>query len=296
MARFLPALSLLASAPAAAGFRPAPPSLPARASAPSAAAAPAPRLLLPLASSSGGDMFFVDDAPDYDAPIPSDPQSGTTVLDREPVVDDECYLGKDGTAEDCVDFDPPYNAARVSRSFNAMDSPRTAPAWAFGDDFDAPVLADPQSGTAVLTSAPVVDDECYLGKDGTAADCVDFDPPYNAARLSRSFNAMDSPRSAPAWTSAEEDDFDAPILADPQSGTTVLQSAPIVDDECYLGKDGTAADCVDFDPPAKVLGTSKVLRTRSANAQDPEREVPKWTQATQAIFANIVKEACTDLW
>jgi hypothetical protein len=30
-----------------------------------------------------------------------------TTLDHEPVVDDECYTGKDGAPDgDCVDFDP----------------------------------------------------------------------------------------------------------------------------------------------------------------------------------------------
>ena len=183
---------------------------------------------------------------DYDAPVLAYPQSGTTVLGSQPIVDDECYLGKDGSADDCVDFDAAPR--RSTRSANAHDQPQSAPKWAFGDDYDAPVLANPQSGTTVLGSQPIVDDECYLGKDGSADDCVDFDAAPR--RTTRSANAHDRPRSAPKW--AFGDDFDAPVLAYPQSGSAVLESEPIVDDECYLGKDGSAADCVDFDPPAKV--------------------------------------------
>merc|ERR1712232_1247000 len=106
---------------------------------------------------------------DFDAPVPADPQSGTAVLEEAPVVDDECYMGKDGEFDECVDFDPPVMLKRT-RSANAMDQPRPAPKWAFGDDFDAPVLADPQSGTAVIDKAPVVDDECYMGKNDDFLD------------------------------------------------------------------------------------------------------------------------------
>ena len=40
-------------------------------------------------------------------------------------------------------------------------------------DFDAPVPFSPQSASP-LASTPVVDDECYMGKDGNAGVCVDF--------------------------------------------------------------------------------------------------------------------------
>ena len=178
---------------------------------------------------------------DFDAPVLADPQSGTAVLDREPVVDDECYMGKEGDFGGCVDFDPP----RLTRSMNAMDQLRSAPGWTLADDFDAPVLANPRYGTAVLDHEPIVDDECYMGKEGDATDCVDFDPP----RVTRSMNAMDQLRNTPGWTVA--DDFDAPVLANPQYGTTALDHEPIVDDECYMGKEGDATDCVDFDPPKR---------------------------------------------
>ena len=46
----------------------------------------------------------------------------------------------------------------------------------------------------------------------------------------------------------DEDDFDAPILKHPvmsgKAGT--LDHDPIVDDECYLGKENQFDDCVDF--------------------------------------------------
>lgn len=87
-------------------------------------------------------------------------------------------------------------------------------------------------------------------------------------------------RGAPALRAAEGTDFDAPVPFEPQSGTAVLEREPVVDDECYMGKDETADECVDFDPPK---------RTRSANAQDQPRDAPKWTQSTQNIFANIIK-------
>ena len=59
--------------------------------------------------------------------------------------------------------------------------------------------------------------------------------PNNTALASK--NAQDQTRSVPKWTQrrtmdAYNDDFDAPIPANPQSGTTVLENAPIVDDEC----------------------------------------------------------------
>ncbi|KAL7518924.1 hypothetical protein ACHAWX_003732 [Stephanocyclus meneghinianus] len=134
--------------------------------------------------------YLATENTDFDAPIPVNPQTAHFVLESAPVVDDECYMGKDDSFEECVDFDPP----RRTRSMNAMDRVRSPPKWAFGDDFDAPVLSSPQSGTAVMAEAPVVDDECYMGKDGSAADCVDFDPPKRANLWT---NYQDKPRGPP---------------------------------------------------------------------------------------------------
>jgi len=92
-------------------------------------------------------------------------------------------------------------------------------------------------------------------------------------------NPLDQYRAPAKWLFG--DDFDAPVPFDPQSGTTVLSRAPVVDDECYMGKGGSFTECVDFDPPA---------RTRSANAHDRARAAPRWTRSAQDMFANIIKE------
>eukprot|EP00985_Skeletonema_marinoi_P019616 scaffold11332_cov119-Skeletonema_marinoi.AAC.1 len=70
---------------------------------------------------------------------------------------------------------------------------------------------------------------------------------------------MDTPRGQkardlPGWAkkSSYNDDFDAPVPANPQSGTTVLENEPVVDDECYMGAKGDFDDCVDFDPPKQA--------------------------------------------
>lgn len=53
------------------------------------------------------------DTIDYDAPVDRLQAAGhlvekaTSVLDHEIVVDDDCYLGKDGSLDECADFDPP---------------------------------------------------------------------------------------------------------------------------------------------------------------------------------------------
>ena len=159
----------------------------------------------PGARQRGAPALRATEETDFDAPVPFEPQSGTAVLDREPVVDDECYMGKDGSFDDCVDFDPIVRK-RYNDWTNAQDAePRyPPPKWAFGDDYDAPLPADPQVGTAVLASQPVVDDECYMGKDGSADECVDFDP---IVQRTRSANAQDQPRDAPRWTQSAQNIF-----------------------------------------------------------------------------------------
>lgn len=53
------------------------------------------------------------DTIDYDAPVDRLRAAGhlvekaTSKLDHDIVVDDDCYLGKDGRLDECVDFDPP---------------------------------------------------------------------------------------------------------------------------------------------------------------------------------------------
>ena len=45
----------------------------------------------------------VDDV-DYDSPKPINPSQASGPLDHEIVVDDECYMGKDGQLDECADF------------------------------------------------------------------------------------------------------------------------------------------------------------------------------------------------
>ncbi|KAL7492688.1 hypothetical protein ACHAWT_001791 [Skeletonema menzelii] len=63
--------------------------------------------LLARASADDGDI-------DFDAPVLKNPvmkSDAPTVLDHDiEVVDDECYLGKYGQYEECVDFDPMHEA------------------------------------------------------------------------------------------------------------------------------------------------------------------------------------------
>ena len=146
---------------------------------------------------------------------------------------------------------------------------------AYSDDFDAPIPANPQSGTTVMENAPVVDDECYLGANGQLDDCADFDPPKT-----RSVNAMDTPkgqkaRDLPNWAKPYNDDFDAPIPANPQSGTTVMENAPVVDDECYLGANGQLDECADFDPPVQANSWTNVMDTPRGQKT---RDLPNWAK------------------
>jgi hypothetical protein len=111
------------------------------------------------------------------------------------------------------------------------------------DDYDAPILTN-TAPSYVLTDAPIVDDECYMGADSTYLDCIDFDP---LTRPTRSVNAHDQPRQLPRW--AYGDDNDAPTTT--STAPTINwgnAQLPIVDEDCYLGKDSSAEECVDFDP------------------------------------------------
>ena len=51
-----------------------------------------------------------------------------------------------------------------------------------------------------------------------------------------------------ALSKSEDIDYDAPVLNNPQSSSGPLKKEPIVDDECYMGKDGQLDECADFDP------------------------------------------------
>jgi hypothetical protein len=129
-------------------------------------------------------------------------------------------MGKDGNAGVCVDFDPPKVPINLKSLLQQMET-----------DFDAPVPYNPQSASP-LANTPIVEDECYMGKDGNAGVCVDFDPPVVPISLRRIL---------------EDIDFDAPVPYSPASAKP-LANTPIVDDECYLGKEGQLDECADFDP------------------------------------------------
>lgn len=119
------------------------------------------------------------------------------------------------------------------------------------DDYDAPIILTNSPGNSyILSNAPIVDDECYMGADNTYLDCIDFDP---LTRPTRSVNAHDQPRQLPRW--AYGDDNDAPTTTTSTTTTTTTINwgknellLPLVDEDCYLGKDGSADECVDFDP------------------------------------------------
>lgn len=71
-----------------------------------------------------------------------------------------------------------------------------------------------------------------------------------------------------------EVDFDAPI--DPTKVTmgsigasaVEMAGAPVVDDECYLGKEAQMDDCVDFDPPSSDYTEAEFIPAPPARETD----------------------------
>ena len=116
-------------------------------------------------------------------------------------------------------------------------------------DFDAPVLNNPQSSSGPLKKEPIVDDECYMGKEGQLDECADFDP-ITPITVTAAKQPVVSKRQS-SIRATEDTDFDAPVLKNPAYATP-LTNDPIVDDECYMGKDGQLDECADFDPLVKV--------------------------------------------
>ena len=53
-----------------------------------------------------------------------------------------------------------------------------------------------------------------------------------------------------------EIDFDAPVLYNPASASGPLENEPVVDDECYMGKDGQLDACADFGKWCKSISLS----------------------------------------
>ena len=112
---------------------------------------------------------FATEKVDYDAPVESmvavgnivKTGEGNDILDHEIVVDDE----------EVVDFDPVRNPIQGKKIVSEAT------------DFDAPLYKRKAVGDIVrsgeggeLDHDPIVDDECYMGKEGNLNDCVDFDP------------------------------------------------------------------------------------------------------------------------
>ena len=137
-------------------------------------------------------------------------------------------------------------------------------------DFDAPVLNNPQSSSGPLKKEPIVDDECYLGKEGQLDECADFDPitPITvvaAAAAAAAEQPVVSKRQS-GIRATEDTDFDAPVLKNPAYATP-LTNDPIVDDECYMGKDGQLDECVDYDPLVTAVSAQPKVVVPEANKQ-----------------------------
>ena len=47
---------------------------------------------------------MAEEGTDFDAPVPANPAVASGPLDHEIVVDDECYMGKEGQLDECADF------------------------------------------------------------------------------------------------------------------------------------------------------------------------------------------------
>ena len=126
------------------------------------------------------------------------------------------------------------------------------------DDFDAPIPANPSSGTTVVTSQPNVDDECYMGKDGSATECVDFDPP-------RASHSTDTPHSSESELLKAAEELDVLDL----DGALQLQNnvphsvwynrykqysseMPYMDDYDFVLTD---KDLIDTDPALNLLSS-----------------------------------------
>mmetsp|Transcript_18893 Transcript_18893/g.28762 ORF Transcript_18893/g.28762 Transcript_18893/m.28762 type:complete len:141 (+) Transcript_18893:87-509(+) len=111
------------------------------------------------------------------------------------------------------------------------------------------------------------------------------------------FSTHDQQRLLATTASDDEIDFDAPILKNPVMKTdapTVLDhEIQIVDDECYLGRYGQYAECVDFDPiheatDVNVGKSTKYLAQESIEAK-AAFEMPDFTAIGEEISAAFGK-------
>jgi len=178
-----------------------------------------------------------NESTDFDAPLYKAKAAGNIVSAGDPVLlDHEIVVDDEPTA----DFDPLHGNGVVSK--NGPSNELT--------DFDAPLYKAKAAGNIVSAGEPtlldheiIVDDECYAGKNGDFDECADFDPLHGNGVVSKS------------GPSNELTDFDAPLYRAKAVGNIVTAGEPtpldheiVVDDECYMGKDSTMTQCVDFDP------------------------------------------------
>ena len=108
-------------------------------------------------------------------------------------------------------------------------------------DFDAPTDRLKAAGHLVASGDPKLLDHEIVVDDDDALD--DYDPLHGNGVVS-------------GGHSDDRTDFDAPMYRSKAVGNVVrsgeggeLDHEPVVDDECYMGKDGSFGECVDFDPP-----------------------------------------------
>jgi len=185
---------------------------------------------------------------DYDAPVLANPMSASGPLDHEIVVDDDCYLGKDAQLNECADWDPPQTMQNLRQMLENID-------------YDAPVMYYPSQASGPLDHEIVVDDDCYLGKDAQLNQCADWDPPASPSKSLTQLMA--------------EIDYDAPVMYYPSQASGPLAHEIVVDDECYLGKDGQLTECADWDPPVSPQNL-KHLMARST-LMLPLRTIRCWS-------------------
>ena len=62
-------------------------------------------------------IAMADEDTDFDAPVPAYPSKAGGPLETEPIVDDECYMGKDNKLDECADFGKLSFVRRCTISF-----------------------------------------------------------------------------------------------------------------------------------------------------------------------------------
>jgi len=91
-----------------------------------------------------------------------------------------------------------------------------------------------------------------------------------------------------ALSTSEDIDYDAPVLNNPQSSSGPLKKEPIVDDECYMGKDGQLDECADFDP---LVTVSAAAVSAQPKVVVPEANKQAVKQSSQELGIVPINEA-----